>query len=74
MVARLPSVALRGYAASLGIGDDWEHGAAWHGAGNLLRIATGGGQGFSFDASIGAARERDEFKSFEGLREGFRRL
>jgi len=25
---RLPSVARRGYAASLGIGDDWEHGAA----------------------------------------------
>jgi len=74
MVARLPSVALRGYAASLGIGDEWEHGAAWHGGSDLLRISPGGRHGFGFDASIGAAREQENFKSFEGLCEGFRRL
>ena len=63
------------HASTLGAGgDDWEHGAAWHSAGDLLRLAPGGGHGFGFDASIGAARGHDEFKSFEGLREGFRRI
>jgi len=40
----------------------------------LLRISPGGRHGFGFDASIGAAREQENFKSFEGLLEGFRRL
>jgi Ca2+-binding RTX toxin-like protein len=63
------------YAATLCAGgDDWEHGAAWHGTGDLLRLAPGGGHGFGFEGSIGASRGHDDFKSFEGLREGFRRL
>src|SRR5512135_1692705 len=63
------------HAAALGSGgDDFEHGAAWRGAGEFLRIAPGGGHGFGFDASIGAGRAPEGFKSFEGLREGFRRL
>ncbi len=63
------------HAAALRFGgDDWEHGAAWHGAGEFLRIAPGGGHGFGFDASIGAGRAPEGFRSFEGLREGFRRL
>ncbi len=57
----------------LGSGDeDLAHGAA--GAGDLLRLAPGGGHGFGYDASIGAARGQEGFTPFEGLREGFRRL
>ena len=41
---------------------------------NLLRLAPGGGQAFGFEGSVGAARGHEDFKSFEGLREGFRRL
>ncbi len=62
------------YAATLGAGGDgWEHGG-WHGASDFLLLAPGGGHGFGFDASIGTARGHEDFKSFEGLREGFRRL
>ena len=62
------------HAATLGAGgDEFELGAAWHG-GDLLRLASGGGHGFGFDGSIGAARGQEGFTSFEGLREGFRQL
>jgi len=63
------------YAETLGAGgDEWEQSAAWRSASDFLRIAPGGGHGFGFEGSIGATGRRDDFKSFEGLREGFRRL
>jgi Ca2+-binding RTX toxin-like protein len=63
------------HTAALRFGaDEFEHGAAWHGASEFLRIAPNGGHGFGFDASIGAGHAPEGFRSFEGLREGFLRL
>gem|GEM_PF-3182590 len=63
------------YSAHLGAGDDdIAHGLLWRGAKDLAWLAPGGGQGFGFEGSTGAARRAGEFKCFEGLREGFRRL
>ncbi len=41
---------------------------------DLLRLASADGRGFGVDGSVGAAARHDGFTSFEGLREGFRRL
>ncbi|MGH8746245.1 MAG: hypothetical protein ACREUK_07120, partial [Burkholderiales bacterium] len=61
------------YVAALGSGDeDLAHGGA--GAGDLLRLAPGGGHGFGYDGSIGAGHSPEGFTSFKGLSEGFRRL
>ena len=63
------------HAASPGEGEaDAGHGQIGSDAGDLLRLAPGGGHGFGFDASIGAGRRHAEFSFLEGLREGFRRL
>ncbi|MGA8007406.1 MAG: hypothetical protein WCA17_15025, partial [Burkholderiales bacterium] len=61
------------FVATLGSGEeDLAHGAS--AAGDLLRLAPGGGHGFGYEASIGTGHEQKGFTPFEGLREGFRRL
>ena len=54
-------------------GDEFEHGAPWHGN-DLLRLAPNGGHAFGFDGSIGTGKAQEGFTSFKGLSEGFRRL
>jgi Putative Ig domain len=62
------------YSTRLEAGDDDAHGLLWRGTKDLARLAPGGGHGFGFEGSTGATRGTGEFKCFEGLREGFRRL
>jgi VCBS repeat-containing protein len=56
--------------------DDPKHGAPTRGgkAWSLLGAALGGGTGWGYDGSVGAARGPEDLKSLEGLMEGFRRL
>ena len=63
------------YAARVGAGDeDAVQGLHWLAGKDVARMVSGSGHAFGFEGSTGAARGGDDFKCFEGLREGFRRL